>query len=434
MFQLPLSPDEMVSGEPANYSAAFRAVARALNSAGGGTIELKTGKTYVVGEQDFAGQTGQDYAYQGRDILRLVNCTTPVVIKGNGALLKADASLKYGAFDPVTGLRVDLPLPLYEGDYIGNAYRGMLQIEGCDSVSVSNLELDGNAANLILGGEWGDSQRQLMASGVYLKGNKSVSLTGVNSHHHACDGIQVINPGLSATDAVRPHSMRNVVCRSNTVTNGGELIATAPRSGVDIEPEGSVVRGALFEDCTFKDNGGDTGAGGSGAGAVSASGDSSGVIYRRCVFTGESFAAYVGGKPDYIFEDCTFVGFTNFALVPGALPFKFTRCLFTNDPALTESGTVNTAQSLWPQCYGGVFVDCVIDTGAGPLPMTPYENTASWENCTFRTQSAGPHGVMGRFRGSNVFEIAGENLFLFDSGYSAVESGSITVNGQVVMP
>jgi hypothetical protein len=363
--------------------------------------------------------------------------------------LKADPALKFGAFDPLTGDRVDLPMPEYDGKYIGNAYKGMIDAIGIAKLTIRNLNLDGNSANIILGGEWGDSQRQLLATGILLTDCLDVLVEDVVSNYHCTDGIQTVAPGLLVGDARRPHIFNRVVCRFNgrlgladvgsngivatdcdfsrsgQVFNSGERLATAPCSGVDIEAEMSTIRNSVYNNCTFK-------ASFSGAGMVAASGDSSNVTLTNCVLTGESSSAFVGGKPGYLFEDCIIVGYTNFALAPDAsCTFTLRRCVLNVDTSYTETGVVDTRQSLWPQAYGMVIDNCVCNFGPALLPQTPYAETPMTHiNSSFSSTAAGEHVLLGVFRGINHFTLPNGTLNIYLGTYSTLApDAEIWVNG-----
>ena len=87
----------------ANSTDAFYAAASAINAADGGHLIVPAG-TYIVGKQTFAGATGLGYAYRASYIIRIANCTKPVLIDFQGVYIKIAPGLKFGSFNPVTGV------------------------------------------------------------------------------------------------------------------------------------------------------------------------------------------------------------------------------------------------------------------------------------------------------------------------------------------
>ena len=148
-----------------NDTAAFQAAATYINAQDGGKLIIPAG-TYLVGSQTFAGAGGLGYAYLGADILHIQNCSKPVVIECDGAVIKFKDGLKYGSFDPVTGAVYNpASMPFTNVNY--QASTGiMLRFSGNANVAIlGSLELDGNNLNASLGGTWGDTGRQIVSYG-----------------------------------------------------------------------------------------------------------------------------------------------------------------------------------------------------------------------------------------------------------------------------
>jgi parallel beta helix pectate lyase-like protein len=358
-----------------NSTTAFQAAAAAINAAGGGTLVIPPG-IYIVGEQQFAGASGKGYAYKAEPILSITGCTKPVIIEGNGAIMKAANGLKFGSFDPVTGAVYNpARMPFTDGNYLANAYIGMIQLSNnTGGVTVRNLELDGNIANIALGGTWGDTGRQCGAIGLNAYGNASLVVENVYTHHHAKDGIIIGYRGLTAGSPKYPHTLTNVVSEYNarqglSWVGGTNLTATrckfnhtgkavfhsAPGAGVDIEAESSVCRNGVFIDCEFTNN--------YGAGLVADSGDSADVTFRGCTFWGVTNWSIWPRKPGFSFHDCKIIG----ACVnpyPSAEATKATRffnCLFTDE--LLYGGAVHRKGN------------------ASPLIDMPFAENVLFESC-----------------------------------------------------
>ncbi len=322
-----------------NDSAALRHTAGFINHRNGGTISFLPG-TYIVGKQTLAGAEGKGCAYCPEALLKLENNTNPVTVLGNGAILKAADGLHFGAFNPVTGEPLETITTVYS--YAGQAYWGMIELRKNKQVTVQDFELDGNIANLDLGGLWGDTGRQLAAYGIYALSNDNVIISNIYTHHHGSDGISIGHPDFKVTDPAKPHTLNNIRseynARQGLTWNGGRGLRvnncslshsgrarfhSAPAAGLDIEAEDkSIIRDGLFENCQFINN--------VGAGMVADTGDSADVIFRNSLFWGTTNYSIWPNKPGLLFEDCTVHG-TVVRAYPATSPDQgtiFRRCHF----------------------------------------------------------------------------------------------------------
>ncbi|HEY8095339.1 MAG TPA: right-handed parallel beta-helix repeat-containing protein [Methylobacter sp.] len=260
-----------------NDTAAFVAATAALNTAKQGTLLIPYG-TYIVGVQiGPPGNAVSGYAYTYRDIVNLQNCTGRVLVKGQTdvsgkrPILRAATGMRFGAFDPVTGAPYASTHHFLDKNYQASVYEGMIKIKNCASAYISDLELDGNQSNLVLGGIWGDTGYQCQGSGIVSQLNGSVECVNVYSHHQALDGIH-LSGSLGRPVEYRPHILRSCVFQYNARNNfswtacsgirayncdfshaGMGSFESAPGSGIDIEPDNQIEDG-LFENCTFQHN------------------------------------------------------------------------------------------------------------------------------------------------------------------------------------
>ena len=281
-------------------------MAEAVNKAGGGVVEFKRGATYLVGHQT-QGPVPGGYDFEPDKIMEFIGCTKPLVLRGNGAKIKCADGLKFGTFDVKTGEPTNNPMPFYNGQ-IASPYRWMIKVEGAtSSVVITDIELDGNIEKLQIGGPWGDTGRQLPATGIGLYNNTGIEIVrNVYSHHHALDGLildDVSAPADDATTSDAPkttlplRTFENVRAEYNarqgasivgganySFTNckfnhtGKAVFYSSPGGGVDIEAEAKRVRDLKFTSCEFSDN--------SGPGMVADQGDSSGAVFQKCTFIG----------------------------------------------------------------------------------------------------------------------------------------------------
>lgn len=135
---------------------AFIQASQALTAAKGGTLLIPPG-TYMVGQQTFANGMGKDFAYKASDIITIKDCTQPVIIEGNGAVLKMQPGLKFGSFDPVTGQPY---YPSGTGAFTNANYGAdlgymILLWKNTAQVVVRDLELNGQIDFAVLGGAGG---------------------------------------------------------------------------------------------------------------------------------------------------------------------------------------------------------------------------------------------------------------------------------------
>lgn len=406
----------------ANSTDAFIAAANAITAADGGTLVIPNG-TYLVGKQTFAGQTGLGYAYNGVIVIPITNCTHPVVIEGNGAILKVASGLKYGAFDPVTGAALVTTIPYLVND--SKAYvNDIIQILSCSSVIIRNLEIDGSVDDLVVGGQWGGSGSgiQLAARGIYIGECDNVCIENVYSHHNGLDGFEVKHTVTNTTDLSYPHTLKN--CRSTyngrqglSWTGGNNLtcdscdfsftgkntqVTTAPGAGVDIEPESSLGRNGTFINCRFFNN--------NGPGVLADTGDSADCTFIGCRILGSTFNSIYGTKPRFKFTNCLINGAVTNLWGVVASPedsTQFYGCTFYMTPStpISINGLVYGTRHNFDSSEGCLFDACSFYSSSGyTLPFSVGGNDGTrYVNCNFEQTSVGTFFTRGVFFGFNKF-------------------------------
>jgi hypothetical protein len=391
-----------------NDTAAFQKAAAAIAAARGGTLTIPAG-TYLVGVQLKPGDPGYDTSagaphYQMQDIFNLDD-TLPAVqylnIQGTtGTVLKLAPGLRYGSFDPTTGAVYNPPsLPFTDAAYGVEAGR-MIQVVNGSNITIQNLELDGNNGSLVLGGQFGDTGRQLKATGIRLLGCTNVAITDAHTHHHGLDGVTIGWPGLTATDPATPHTItrlrseyngrqglswtggRGLTCTDSQFNHTGRgALSSAPAAGVDIEAESSVCRGGAFSGCEFVDN--------AGLGLNVTNGDGGYTTFDGCTFWGTTTYSAYTTKPGLVFTNSTFYGECNmgFGSSDTNLAIRYTGCTFEDKPwtngqvfrqtyLITDAGsaaqnvtftdctfTAHQVRSIWANstAYPKIFQHCTID-------------------------------------------------------------------------
>jgi len=332
--------------EAFNSTDAFAAASAAINAAGGGTLVLPANSIFIVGKQTLAGAKGKGYSYLPSKIIYIEDCTNKVVIEGNGSVLRTAPGLKFGSFDPITGLKSDHALPWTNQDNRADAYKGgMVYSQNNVSFEVKDLEMDGNIANIDLGGQWGDTGYQCGGTGLKMINTKNIIATNIYTHHNPLDGLSIWTDSLTATDEKTPAVLTNVTSEYNarqgmswsggiglTATNckfnhtGKAAFHSSPGAGLDIEAQNSVVRDGLFINCEFINN--------SGAGVVADSGDGGYTTFQNCTIWGTTNRALWPQKPFMRFEDCNIYGsvVNTWGSSNPAEATQFIRCNFEDKP------------------------------------------------------------------------------------------------------
>jgi len=427
-----------------NDTEAFAALSSYINQQGGGTIVLRP-VTYVVGKQRAARNAAQwqlpRWTFPPADILHFANCVRPLVIRGNGATLRAASGLRFGTFDPQTDNPFHHPMPFYKREYVAVPYDGMIVVEHCSGiVDISDIELDGNLLGLLVGGQFGDAGWQVPAYGLKLIGNSgSERLLNIHSHHHACDGL--IIKGLSE----RRSSSRisSVRCEYNgrqgcTISSGQNYdfehcrfahsgkggLGSRPMAGVDLEAEPrSTIRRMGFLSCEFLDN--------RGAGLAADSGDTEDVSFDDCRFVGTTSWTAWPRKPRMTFSNCTFIGAMvhPFGDPNPARAARFVACSFLDDPALSPTGNLYLGPSLAkpivnaPSAENALFDTCrfhLIKEG-----LLPFTRDVIYSDCIMSQRSpirSHPGGIyFGTDRLSGNIDLSGATI-----------GGNVTLNGRAL--
>lgn len=421
-----------------NDTRAFARLSAEIQRRGGGTISLSAGHTYLVGGQS---RQGGPYGWNPTPILQMDRLTRPLQILGNGARLRAQPGLRFGTFDLGSGAAVHRPMPNRKRDELAIPYRGMIWLTNCSApIEIRDLELDGNAERLTIGGQFGDKGWQVPATGLLLQFNTGTeTIDNVLTHHHGLDGAMIVGTeqrtarsrisklvsrynnrqGLSITGG-RGYDFAD--CEFSHTGRGS--IQSAPGAGVDIEAEGKrPIRDLTFTRCKFLDN--------RGCGMVADSGDSEGVKFTDCTFVGTTSWSAWPRKPRFSFADCTFVGAVvhAFADADPARATHFTGCRFTDNPKLSPTGQVYSGHANAGPIANLVASDnvtfdaCTFDlVGSSKLPST---RGAIYRDCTMRQRSPRPGAPGGKYFGRN--SISGKvNLV------GATNEGTLIVNGRAL--
>lgn len=406
-----------------NCSAAFRDAAERLTTAGGGTLTIPAG-TYIVGEQlrDPSGPF-----YDAQKIFSVSDVPGCLTISGYGAIVKTAPGLRFGAFDPDDGER----LTVRTTDQDAAAHVGRtFEFIRCADVRIEGVEIDGSNEQLILGGEWGDRERQTYATGIWMDKCLRGTIVDVHSHHHGLDGIAILHL-FERPAGPKPHRLERVVSdyngRQGVSWIGGwglecidcefkhtgrainrvgaveEVVYSAPGAGVDIEPNPGrpeMSRDGVFTRCDFIDN--------AGPGLHADVGDGGYSTFTDCTFWGTTYYSIWAERPGLRFERCTMHG----------------TVIHAHDGRTTETGAPDASlATLYEEC---TFEDLEwTDDRVFRRPTAQYlydagggATGATWRGCTFRTH----RGRAVYAAGDGTREIFERCEFIF--GDTTLASGS----------
>lgn len=428
-----------------NDTVALNDLAAAVMVAGGGVVDFTPGATYLVGIQTFNG-TINNYLFDPHDVLKITGCNFPLILRGNGCKIKCADDLKFGSFNADGTVRNEA-MP-FTGDAIASPYKEMIHVADCTGfVHISGFELDGNCTNLEIGGQWGDTGRQIPCTGLYLKDNTGGErVEDVESHHHCLDGWQLNGVSPDAGSLSTMGAAVNVNCHHNgrqgqSVVGGAGwtydnckfgytgkdtgFAASAPAAGVDIEGEGGkVVHDMTYRRCEFFCN--------SGAGLIADQGASENITFEDSRFIGDTNWAAWADNPRYRFVRCTFIGALTH-LHPNSDPdlaARFEDCRFLDDPALSPTGLV----------YGGSNPNKpILDLGTGDTNVRftrsrfdlthahslPYTGEAIYDDCVMTQVAATAAYPRGHYKGVNFLDTAGSVDL---TGNPQIE-GDLIING-----
>lgn len=432
----------------ANDTVAFQNLAAAVNASGGGLIYLKPGATYLVGLQTLVNNA--TYMWQAQDILTITGCTKPVIIQGNGATFKIAAGLKFGTFN-ADGTSHGNTAPFTNRTYYCNVtpdLSAVIGINNCSAaVEVRDVVLDGNLANLMIGGNFGDTGWQVGGDGLMLFDNTGGELVeNVRAHDFPRDGALGWR-SLANSDVKRPSVFRQldlsgngrqgfslVGGRSYTFDHckfrdtGKNGLYSSPGAGIDLEPAGSsILREVAFRNCLFSNC--------TGAGMLCDGTNTEDVAFDLCTFIGATSWSAWPNAGRFRFKECRFIGAINLPYQPTdpVLAPSFRDCKFSDDPTLSPTGTA----------YGRAGLNT-----AGANPTYAYCKRCSWdaghqdhanlgygailEDCSVTVAGSFTIGIGGLIEFKGRTNMTGTGV-AFGNMPNGIFGGLFTLNGVVQM-
>ncbi|MFY0065570.1 hypothetical protein ABTP80_03405 [Acinetobacter baumannii] len=324
------------------------------------SIHIPDGK-YVVGKQSFI--SGQGFISEHVLNINFSQMTNKsILLKSDGANIKLKDGLYFGVFDKITKKPFQTTMPFYpgtpswtaDGDKVTRADTGyIINFSNIKSFVFSGkIDIDGNQANQIIGGQYGDSGWQLMAYGFRIANIKQLSIENITSHDNLLDGFYIAGyNSLTEPDKVLSDvfgSVRNVVSYHNSRQAcsfcGGQNVSfydcvfsdtatsdmkvrSMPMSGLDIEAEVSPIRNARFYNLRSFNN--------AVTQVVADSADT-----KNVHFYSSRFLSPAGGvtawvrKPQFKFFNCYFNGYMEGQYGTSIEEDRtlYQGCTFTDDP------------------------------------------------------------------------------------------------------
>jgi hypothetical protein len=292
--------------------AFFKASVYINKNRGNVILEIPEGE-YIIGKQIPYSEKQKQFLFEGVKILSLENCSNVQIIGTKKTKLIYAEGMKFGSFSPSDGQKVESKMPFTNRQFA--AHMGFaIYLNNCQNITISNMELDGNDGNAIIGGKWGDKGYQLTHYGIYLLNSKAIIIKNVNSHNFLLDGLYVGNTGKENENIVIEDSkfeyngrqgLSITGCNGFKISNckfnntGKGKVSSAPGAGIDFEPKSSYfVTNGTITNCEFINN------------------------------TGPQIIADLGKTSKMNFENCTFWGVTSWSAWVDAPSFTFTKCNF----------------------------------------------------------------------------------------------------------
>ncbi len=408
-----------------NDQAAFDAASDFIKKRGGYCKLTIPNGVYRAGRQD-AGYRGWYQWPVG--VLRL-DSVKHVEVAGQGAAqIRLLDNMKYGFFDPATGLPVNVS---YETDTLRPYAAGigdLIRINIAEDISIHDLVLDGNLypGKMIIGGREADPARfngiQEAYSGIGIYYARGVKVTNVTTRRFGLDGLLAVdydNSWNPALEAILPNTGRIYINQLNSDFNGrqgasfvwgdsifvsnssftntgmGEITYSGLQAGIDIEPEdsGIIAENFFFDSCLFDNNRN------ANIAITSGKGIARNIYFTHCKSYNigrngneapagsagfNNVALDIGRHQNINFTDCEFKGYVYISkntATSAAEGYKFKRCLFSDCYQKRVSWTTKSGPFYTAHC---ALVRQKIENISTPLIFAPWTQDGNnrWEYVT----------------------------------------------------
>ncbi len=315
-----------------NSDCAFQRASAYFNSLhGGGTLFIPPGN-YKVGEQfNNYNNSPNGYAREGLHVFPLYNCSNFNIVglsdaNGNPPVIRFDDCLFYGTFSSnftqrqLSGAGLDNGINTRANLASVGSF---ILFKDCSRMGVSNIEINGNATNLSIGGHWQDGI-QVVAGGIFLINTYRSNFSNLNIHNCGQDGVSMYmeNPITLNNNFNDCHfdwnnrvgfywaGGKNATFNRCTFNNNSVgRISSKAGDGIDLELWNNQVEveNGIFNDCQFMWN---------DAAGVESSPNSPGLVahhtFTNCTLAcyNQKYSSWARGR-DFTFYDCIFYGPVN---------------------------------------------------------------------------------------------------------------------------
>ncbi len=279
--------------------------------------------------------------------------------------------------------------------------------EKCKNIILSNLNLDGNIENQIIGGIYGDYGIQLPHIGIYLSKNTDVSLNNMTITSFGEDGIYIKSNNTKLNKVQCLYNGRQGVSwvdgdsltarESEFSYTGTKILYSKPGAGIDFEPEfGNDLHYARFTNCNFKYN--------YGYGIVNYNGKNKlkNVQFDNCTIVGYENYAMVFMAENCTFNNCKFYGDIYQSYVAEEIPdptkqMKFTNCIFSDVFKNKITKNVNDYSLYLVNPYVN-FTSCIFNIYTRKALAIAYKSKGTeqsvFSNCTFNIKKSINNGML----------------------------------------
>ncbi len=400
---------------------------------------LADGQPYTLYEFDYTEPTGVVKYRSTLNPLASSDWTASLVVSSSVTTISTNAI----AIPPAQLISLDaIPNPnnaVYKhiyGDEIRSQMPNMIEFQNCDHIRIYDLDLDGNASRMKVGGIYDDLGRQLRPDGIKLFNTDSVAIINVNAHHFALDGLEIKTTcdsitikdcwfeynGRQAMSWLGGTIIRASGCHFNysgkTYVHGFGYLSSPPCAGLDIEPEnGLSLSDGYFNLCEFKNN-----LGCEVNNTIGTSANTNDIHFNDCTFDD----AVTNGRKNiwchgdgFVFENCninTNVYESGNGIDPGS-EMQFIGCHFrdiTTDGDIWDDGNymveINQASKVkFDNCdfLAAHSLTNMIKLGMSETACLIKSNWHEVKNCTFDYHFTGiPTSIFQgvKFKGRNVIK------------------------------
>lgn len=361
--------------------------------------------SYLIGHQDFIAGTGWTHT-DAMNVGFPSMTDKHVILKSDSAQVKFKDGLRYGVFRKDNGEPFTTTMPFYPGTSswetesqiaarvdIGYAFN----FENIKTFVLSgDLDIDGNMANCVLGGQYGDTGWQVGAYGLRVCQVERFNVENVKTHDHCLDGLYIAGCNSQTAPDVYNADYRGIVRNVQSLRNGRQgcsfgggqnisfydcnfadtalpefKVRSMPMSCFDTEAEVNPIRNARFYNCIF----------GTGAATsfVSDSGDTKDIQFYGCKFINNLGAVAWVRKPKFKFFNCYFNGYMEGQYVTKIEEDRtlFQNCEFTDDPAVNPNVVHNGRYLINAWGANPIYRDCTMNVYSFGLV-----GNYSWETST----------------------------------------------------